>query len=729
MKNKKQKFLSIALIFLLALAISFPFRIMAVATGSDYWKTYFSDVEKKAVQKNAEKYTLSEIKKKSKDWHNVFTGFNIKNGSISSNDIKSIDTGKIKNLNDTLSGKLSTSGGTLSGLLTWAPEQTFNAGNLTGTYAALDGSQITGITASQTGAVPYSGATGNVDLNEKNLINLGNVGIGTTSPATLLDVVGDISLNKVNILQNHQVYVMGDSLSNNTYESALTNLLGSSWNVNSKGIGGNTTTQMLDRFSADVIVGDAEYVVILGGINDVLAGVSASTIQSNLQSMYTAAHNNGSKVIAITITPFKNHTSWTSGFQAVVDDVNSWITSASANVDYKIDAYSILENPSDTDTLLPTYDNGDHLHLSSAGYSLLATTINEGVIWTPDPIVKNITVSGDNVSLSQSLRATDSPQFSGLAINGLTSKINLATPIFGLGTISPQRTLDLRASDLVLGSNDRYAGNLLVMSNDADAGINKGGSIGLGGAYAQSSYWTFASIKGAKESSTGGEAGGYLSFWTARSDGNTFEHARMNSTGFWGINTTSPATYLDINPAITLGSSGITGATFRNHLVTLSGSNPTTYDTIYELKLGDMQLYSTNANQTVTNSASLVTGWPWKSTNVTATNIHSILVPTRAGTGAVNSYGITVNATTGSTNNYAAAFLGGNVGIGTTNPVATLDINGTAKLKKYIAEPFACDATHDGTTALTSTYRTCVCNGGSTTWVYTSDGTTSCVWQ
>src|SRR6185503_5452371 len=41
-----------------------------------------------------------------------------------------------------------------------------------------------------------------------------------------------------------------------------------------------------------------------------------------------------------------------------------------------------------------------------------------------------------------------------------------------------------------------------------------------------------------------------------------------------------------------------------------------------------------------------------------------------------NSYGITVNANTGAQNNYAAEFLGGNVGIGTTSPFSTLSVAG-----------------------------------------------------
>jgi len=67
--------------------------------------------------------------------------------------------------------------------------------------------------------------------------------------------------------------------------------------------------------------------------------------------------------------------------------------------------------------------------------------------------------------------------------------------------------------------------------------------------------------------------------------------------------------------------------------------------------------------------------------------------------------------------------------IGTTSPQAKLDINGFMRMSKNTGAPAACTATIDASIAITSLYTTCICKGGTTTWVSTVDGTTACVWQ
>lgn len=70
----------------------------------------------------------------------------------------------------------------------------------------------------------------------------------------------------------------------------------------------------------------------------------------------------------------------------------------------------------------------------------------------------------------------------------------------------------------------------------------------------------------------------------------------------------------------------------------------------------------------------------------------------------------------------------GNVGIGTTAPAATLDVNGLVKMKKNSAAPQACTATIDGTMAMTTAYGLCVCRS-SVGWVSMTDGSRSCPWS
>jgi hypothetical protein len=72
--------------------------------------------------------------------------------------------------------------------------------------------------------------------------------------------------------------------------------------------------------------------------------------------------------------------------------------------------------------------------------------------------------------------------------------------------------------------------------------------------------------------------------------------------------------------------------------------------------------------------------------------------------------------------------LNGRVGIGTTSPQATLEVNGTVRLARSSSQPSSCSASNDGTLAMTSGYITCVCRAG-TGWVQSSDGVTVCHWS
>jgi len=185
---------------------------------------------------------------------------------------------------------------------------------------------------------------------------------------------------------------MGDSLTaNGEYESYLNTLLGNSWKYLNKGISGNTTTQMLARFTTDILdnASPGNYCIVWGGVNDIAANaLTAAQITDNLQAMYTAAKNAGLKVIAINVTPFSGDAGWPSSgavARGKQDYINNWIANTAINVDYRIDAYSATVDPNVPYTLLPAYDDGGHLHMTVAGYDKVAQTIFNNSKFIPRP--------------------------------------------------------------------------------------------------------------------------------------------------------------------------------------------------------------------------------------------------------------------------------------------------------------------------------------------------------
>ena len=73
-----------------------------------------------------------------------------------------------------------------------------------------------------------------------------------------------------------------------------------------RGIGGQTTPQMLIRFRPDVIAHHPKVVVILSGTNDIAGNTGPSSleaIEDNLMSMVDLAHANGINVVFSSVMP------------------------------------------------------------------------------------------------------------------------------------------------------------------------------------------------------------------------------------------------------------------------------------------------------------------------------------------------------------------------------------------------------------------------------------------
>ena len=72
-------------------------------------------------------------------------------------------------------------------------------------------------------------------------------------------------------------------------------------NVLNRGICGDLTSGMLERFSKDVVDEKADYVIILGGTNDIGWGFDPAKITHNLTTMYDTALNEGIVAVACSV--------------------------------------------------------------------------------------------------------------------------------------------------------------------------------------------------------------------------------------------------------------------------------------------------------------------------------------------------------------------------------------------------------------------------------------------
>jgi lysophospholipase L1-like esterase len=143
--------------------------------------------------------------------------------------------------------------------------------------------------------------------------------------------------------------------------------------VVNRGIGGQTTPQMLVRFRADVIALKPQMVHILAGTNDVAGNTGPSTAQdfkNNITSMVEVARANGVRVVLGSIPPAASF-SWRPELNPVpqIKALNTWLRDyATKNrVDY-IDYYGALAGASGE--LKPELGN-DGVHPNRDGYRVM----------------------------------------------------------------------------------------------------------------------------------------------------------------------------------------------------------------------------------------------------------------------------------------------------------------------------------------------------------------------
>ena len=185
-----------------------------------------------------------------------------------------------------------------------------------------------------------------------------------------------------------RVVFFGDSITDNWSKPGYGGFFPGKPYVN-RGIGGQTTSQMLLRFRADVIELRPDVVVILAGTNDIAGNsgpASLDTVQDNLASMAELARVHGVRVVLASLLPVSDDKKDPQGQPvtrtrdrppAKIRELNEWLARYARDHGHVyLDYFAATADPAG---LLRGDINDDGLHPSAAGYAVMAPLAEKAI--------------------------------------------------------------------------------------------------------------------------------------------------------------------------------------------------------------------------------------------------------------------------------------------------------------------------------------------------------------
>jgi lysophospholipase L1-like esterase len=176
-----------------------------------------------------------------------------------------------------------------------------------------------------------------------------------------------------------KVVYMGDSITASWF-SADSSFF-KQHNYVDRGIGGQTSPQMLLRFRQDVIELKPKAVVILCGTNDIAGNTGPMTLsmtEDNIKDMAELAKVNKIKVVLCSVLP-ADHFNWRKEVQPAdsIIELNAWIKAYAKNKHFGyVDYYSALVN--DRKGMKTDYSK-DGVHPNPAGFAIMEPLVQAAI--------------------------------------------------------------------------------------------------------------------------------------------------------------------------------------------------------------------------------------------------------------------------------------------------------------------------------------------------------------
>ncbi len=207
------------------------------------------------------------------------------------------------------------------------------------------------------------------------------------SQTAAIDVVGDSLTDGRGSTTNGD-----DKWTDELFNRLQANQSTSDLTVLNQGLGGNRILNdglgpnVLARLDRDVLSqSGVKWLIVYEGVNDIGTANATQADQQKVaadliaafQQIITRAHAAGIKVYGATITPFGGNNPYDdpTGFrEAARQTVNAWIRTSHA-FDAVLDFDAAVRDPANPRQINPTFDVGDHLHLTPAGYRAIAAAV------------------------------------------------------------------------------------------------------------------------------------------------------------------------------------------------------------------------------------------------------------------------------------------------------------------------------------------------------------------
>ena len=152
-----------------------------------------------------------------------------------------------------------------------------------------------------------------------------------------------------------------------------------------RGIGGQTTLQMIARFRQDVAALNPKAVVVLGGTNDIATGVPANQVEENLATLGDLAKAHGIRAAFASILPVNDyhkdadpHYEMTPSHPpATISAINNWLRAYCQSQGFVYIDYSAVMVDSSGHMQADLSDDG--LHPNAKGYRVMSPVTLEAI--------------------------------------------------------------------------------------------------------------------------------------------------------------------------------------------------------------------------------------------------------------------------------------------------------------------------------------------------------------